>query len=80
MLKFQSNRTIVNKIEDSESADRIAVIHHFTVADYVLYDGKECLATSAASRNGSYTELIEFCAEDLYNSPDGSGKVTEVIV
>lgn len=80
MLKFQSNRTIVNKIEDSESADRTVGANHFTVADYVLYDGKECLSTSAASRSGSYTELIEFCAEDLYNSPDGSGKVTEVIV
>lgn len=50
------------------------------MTDYVLYDGKECLSTSAASRSGSYTELIEFCAEDLYNSPDGKCKITEVIV
>ena len=63
-----------------KSSDRTVGAIHFTVADYVLYDGKECLATSDSSRNGSYTELIEFCAEDLYNSPDGSGTVTEVIV
>lgn len=69
----------MNKIEDSESADRTVGANHFTVADYVLYDGKECLSTSAASRIGSYTELIEFCAEDLYNSPDGKCKITEVM-
>lgn len=49
------------------------------MADYVLYDSKECLLTSAVSRIGSYTELIEFCAEDLYNSPDGKCKITEVM-